>query len=199
MLTVFLLRHASHGLLGAKLAGRMPGVGLSAAGRAEAERLAERLAGAGIGRIVSSPLDRALETAAPLARRVGLAVDVSDALNEIDCGAWTGMDFSALGEDPRWRVWNEERAHAAPPGGEAMAAVQDRAAAYIEALATTAGESDGAVALVTHGDVIKAAVCAVLGLSLDRVHAFAVDPASITTLRFWGAVGEVTGLNEAAP
>ena len=196
MLTLLLVRHASHGLLGRVLAGRMPGVALSEAGRAEAERLAGALAGRGLGRILSSPLQRTRETAAAIAARAGLAVETAEEINEIDCGAWTGADFASLPEDPLWQRWNRERATCAMPDGEGMAAVQARALGLVARLA--AAERDETVALVTHSDVVKAVVMAALGLSLDRHDHLTVDPASVTTLHAYGDYMRLVRLNEVA-
>ena len=171
----------------------MPGVSLNEAGRAEAGRLARHFARASIEAVYTSPLDRTRETADPIAAAAGCPLHAADALLEIDCGAWTGMSFADLGDDPRWRHWNEARAAAAVPGGETMAAVRERAMAFVAGLS----ERDGPLVLVSHGDVIKAVVMAVLGLSLDRHDAFAIDPASVTTLAHWGTGGRVVRLNEA--
>ncbi|RYB03012.1 histidine phosphatase family protein [Lichenibacterium ramalinae] len=196
MLTLLLVRHASHGLLGRVLAGRMAGVVLSAEGRAEAERLAEALAGRGIARILSSPLERTRETAAIVAARAGVAVETAEEINEIDCGAWTGADFAKLPDDPLWQRWNSERATCAMPDGEGMAAVQARALGLVGRLAAT--DRDETVALVTHSDVVKAVVMAALGLSLDRHDHLVVDPASVTTLHVYGDYMRVVRLNEVA-
>lgn len=193
MLTLFVVRHANHALVGKVLAGRMPGVGLDQEGRDQARQLALRLSREKIDRVVTSPLERALETAEPIAERLNCVIEVADEINEIDCGAWTGLSFEALSEDPRWTVWNEARASAGTPGGETMQAVQVRAMALVRRLASRAG----AVALVTHSDVIKAIVAAILGLSLDRHDSFAIDPASITTVHMFGEVGRIVRMNEA--
>ncbi len=193
MLSLSLIRHASHGLLDRVLAGRSPGVGLSDVGRREADALARHLAGRGIVRVLASPLERTRETAAVLAAQFGCDVEVADEINEIDCGDWTGAAFSVLAADPRWQSWNVARAEAGTPNGETMRAVQSRAMSLVERLAAA---DEMSVALVTHSDVIKAIVCAVLGLSLDRHDAFTIEPASVTTLRFWGEVGRVVRTNE---
>ena len=195
MLTLSLVRHASHGLLDRILAGRTSGVGLSDAGRREADALAVHLAGRDIVRVLASPLERTRETAAALAARFGCDVEVADEINEIDCGDWTGAAFPVLARDPRWQAWNAARAEAGTPNGETMRAVQARAMSLVGRLAA---DGTASVALVTHADVIKAIVCAVLGLSLDRHDAFSIEPASVTTVRFWGEVGRVVRMNEVS-
>lgn len=198
MLTLLLVRHATHGLLGRVLAGRLPGVSLNEAGLAEAERLGGMLAGRGISRILSSPLERTRETAAALATRSGCPVEIAEEINEIDCGTWTGAAFETLPEQPLWHSWNYERATAAIPGGESMAAVQTRALGLVARLAAEASETDVTVALVTHSDVVKALVLAALGLSLDRYDHLTIDPASVTTLHVFGDYMRVVRMNEVA-
>jgi probable phosphoglycerate mutase len=196
-LVVHLVRHAAHGLLGRTLAGRMPGVSLSAEGRGQAERLAARLARSPADAVLTSPLERARETAAPIAAAMGREAVVEPALNEIDFGAWTGHSFDALADDPAWRRWNAARSLARPPGGESMLAAAERMRDLLERLSGAHGP--GRVVLVSHCDVIRAALLHVLGLSLDRYDRIAVDPASVSTLAIdeWGA--RVLSINEACP
>lgn len=191
---VFLVRHAAHDRLDRILCGRMPGVSLGSRGQAQAEALADRLARENVLAIFSSPLERARETAAPAAARLGLSVQTSEAVSEIDLGEWTGARFDALNEDERWHVWNRQRASARAPGGEAMSAVQLRALAGLEAWRQA--YPGGAVVGVSHSDVIKAAVCGILDLSLDRYDAFEISPASVTTLVLWQGGGKILSLNE---
>lgn len=194
--TIILVRHGAHGHLGRVLTGRMPGVPLAEAGRAQAERVASRLAGEAIAALYSSPMERARETAEPIARALGLEVETCEALNEIEFGDWTGLSFDGLDADPRWHAWNRGRADGCPPGGEPMAAVQERACREVE---TWRGRHpDAAVVAVSHADVVKAVVCRFLGLSLDRHDAFEIGPASLTTLVAWEGGGKVMRLNEAA-
>ncbi len=194
--TFFLIRHAAHDDLNLRLSGRRPGVPLSAEGRAQTVRLGERLAAMGVTRIACSPLDRTRATADAIAVAcAGPAPEPVAALTEIDLGAWTGRSFDSFGDDPAWRAWNEERHRARPPGGESMGEAQAR---IVEWLAATAADApDGAmVAVVSHSDMIRAAVAHVLGLTLDKLLRFDIDPASITTVVMgdWGA--KLVRLNE---
>ena len=194
--TLFLVRHASHDRLGRVLCGRMAGVSLSGAGRAEAAAVAERLADRPISAVYSSPQGRCRETAAAIAGRLGLAVQDEAGLDEIDFGDWTGRDFGALDGDPAWTRWNEARSANRPPNGESMGDAQARAVASVERLRP---QHDGtAVALVSHCDVIKSMLCAWLGLSLDSYGRFDIDPASISAVAVgdWGA--KVLSMNQGA-
>ena len=191
---VFLVRHAAHGLLGKVLAGRMPGVSLSDDGRRQAERLAGHFAeSAAPQRILSSPRERCLETAAPIATRCGLLVEADAALDEIDCGDWTGLRFEEIARDPAFQTWNRQRGAAAVPGGEAAAAVAARTMALLGALAEDEREP---VVVVTHADGIKFAVLSLLGASLDVHDRIDIEPASITTVDLWRGGGKVVRSNQ---
>jgi broad specificity phosphatase PhoE len=194
--TLLLIRHAAHGHLGQVLSGRMPGVPLSVEGRVQAATLAMRLTATRLAAVLASPVERAHETAAAIAAAQGRTVEIAPALDEIDFGDWTGRRFDALDGDPAWAEWNTRRSTACPPGGETMAGAQARAWSCVrEVAARFPGET---VALVSHADVLKAVIAQVIGLSLDRLLTFDVDPASISQLVIgdWGA--RLVSLNERA-
>lgn len=190
MATTFLLiRHAAHGQLDRRLSGRLPGLFLSETGERQAAALGAALRTEAIARIVSSPLERTRQTAAAIATALPGPVAVEDdpALIEIDMGEWTGRTFDSFGDDPAWRAWNAHRGTARIPGGETMAEAQARIVGRLDALAREAGERT--VAVVTHSDMIRGAVAHVLGLDLDHLLRFDVDPASVTRIVWgdWGA------------
>lgn len=179
--TILLVRHGAHDRLDRILCGRMAGVTLSETGRDQARRVAERLSREPIAAIYVSPMERARQTAEPLAERLGLEPVVSEDLNEIDFGDWTGATFEDLRRFPGWEPWNRERSRSRAPGGESMCEAQARAARWI--WSARAAHPDAAVVGVCHADVIKAAVCDVLGISLDHHRRLEVGPGSISTLR----------------
>lgn len=178
--TVMLVRHGSIDLIGKALAGRKPGVHLNERGHSEAQRLAEQLADAGISAIYVSPRERAAETAAPLAARLQLTAQVCDEIDEIDFGRWTGLSFVKLNGEAEWRTWVERRSRAQPPDGESIVAVQKRMVDAIERMRRD--HADQAIALVTHGDVIKAALAHYVGLTLDNLERFDIAPASVSVV-----------------
>ncbi|WP_375392773.1 histidine phosphatase family protein [uncultured Sphingomonas sp.] len=186
--TFLLIRHAMHADFDIRLSGRRPGVALSPAGVAQAAALGRRLAAAGITRVVASPLERTMATAAAIAQGCGLAPpEPVEALTELDLGEWTGEALDALHDDPRWRVWNEQRGTACAPGGESMAEAAARITGWLRA--TAAAFPDQTIAVVTHSDMVRGAVAQVLGLPLDHLCSFDVDPASVSTVVMgdWGA------------
>src|SRR5271168_4488936 len=164
--TIFFVRHGAHDRLDHILCGRMPGVTLSEMGLAQALLVAERLAREPVAAIYVSPLERARETAEPLAQRLGLSPIVEEDLNEIDFGEWTGAQFEDLRRYPDWEPWNRARGRYRVPGGETMGEAQARVAHWMAA--AKAAHPDTAVVAVCHADVIKAAVCHALEMSLDH-------------------------------
>lgn len=195
--TFFLIRHAAHDNVDDYLAGRMAGVSLGESGRAQALRLASHMASKPLAAICCSPRERTLETAKPIAIACSPdKITICQELDEIDFGAWSGKTFEELNQDADWRVWNSRRQQARTPGGETMLDVQQRVTSLMQQLRKR--YQNQSVALVSHADVIKAAVCKILGLPLGDCFRFDIDPASITTVVSgdWGS--KLIRLNEAA-
>lgn len=192
--TVFLVRHATHDGLGTLLCGRMPGVRLGSAGRAEASRVARRLGAEGLAALYCSPRERAMDTAAPLAATAGLPVTEDPDLDEFDYGDWSGSTWAALEADAAWRAWNEDRPHGRPPEGESLTELQARLARWLAAIRDR--HPGAAVAAVSHAEPIKAALLWVMGAPLDALSRFEVSPASVSTIITgpWGF--KVHGINE---
>lgn len=192
--TVYLVRHATHGLVDHVLVGRLANVGLSPEGIGQAQRLASWFAGRDVAFVHSSPRERACETAAPIAAAAGVTCELAPELDEIEFGEWTGMSFEALGEDDRWRTWNRSRSAARPPGGESMIEAQSRILGHIERIRDAVPQ--GAAVLVSHCDVIRAALLHVLGRSLDAYAELEIAPGSVSTVRLGNGMAEVLSLNE---
>lgn len=191
--TFHLVRHASHSIVNSTLAGRLPGVRLSDEGRAEATRLAQHFAEEPVMAVISSPQERAKETAEPIAEVLRLQVKISAALDEIDMGDWQGRSFSELADNPLWTRWNAARSLARPPGGETMLEVQARLVG--EALALHHAWPDGAFVLVSHAEPIRALLLYVLGLPVDAWARLDIAPASISTIAIDAWSGRVIRLN----
>jgi probable phosphoglycerate mutase len=193
-LNLLLIRHAAHVELGKTLSGRRRDVALSHEGLEQAEILADLLAVEPIAAVYSSPRERAWYTARELAERLGRSVEASNGLDEVDFGDWTGRSFDALEGDPGWDEWNSARSIARPPGGESMCEAVERAVAEV---ARIASEHRGqTVAAVSHCDVIRGLIAFYLGLPLDNLLRFDVEPASVSRLVIgeWGA--RVVSVNE---
>ena len=148
--------------------------------------MAARLAHLPLTAVYSSPLDRTRETAAAIAACHRLPVLVCDGLAEIDFGSWTGRRFDELDADPRWRAWNLLRSRAPLPGGGLMLSVQLRAVTALQTLC--AAHPDQTVAVVSHADVVKAAIAYFLGIHLDLFQRLEIAPASVSVVALhpWG-------------
>jgi broad specificity phosphatase PhoE len=190
-----LVRHGEHvwrdrGIL----AGRSPGVGLSAIGRTEMAATAEILAGEKIAALYASPLERTKESAEILAARFALPVRYRDDLIELDFGEWTGLTFDEVRRDARWEAWRACRSMAAIPGGESMRQVQQR---IMNALVELEREHPrAALVIVSHGDVIRAALLYALGMPLDLYARIEIGLASVSTIEFGPSGFRVHRVNE---
>ncbi|MCP2341489.1 histidine phosphatase family protein [Actinomadura rupiterrae] len=190
MTTLLLVRHGRTALTGPVLAGWTPGLGLDEHGRAQARDLAERLHGTPLAAVVSSPLDRCLQTAEAVAARTGIEkIEVDERFGEVRYGDWTGRPLKELAEEPLWRVVQAHPSAAVFPGedGEGLADAQRRAVAAVRDWNARIAADHGpdAVYLVcSHGDIIKAIVADALGVHLDQFQRIQADPASLTAIRY---------------
>jgi broad specificity phosphatase PhoE len=196
MTTFALIRHAEHGFLGHAIVGRATGVRLSPDGSRQAEALAGRLEGSLIRALYSSPLERARATAAPIAARLRLEVQIADELNEIEFGEWTNWTLADLHELEGWRRFNVFRSGSRIPGGEAMVEVQGRMFRLIERLCSA--HPAQTVALISHSDVIKTTLAYYLGMPLDLFQRIEISPASISVVRIERYGPEVLLINGGA-
>lgn len=193
MTTFYLVRHGDNDLVGKALAGRSEGLSLNREGQRQAARLASRLAEDSIKIIYSSPLDRAVQTAVPLAQRMGLDIQISEALNEVDFGDWTGMTFAQLGELRRWHAWNSFRSGVRVPSGEMMIQVQSRMIAELNRLRRE--YPDKTLALFSHADPIRSTLAFYLGVPLDMFQRIVIDPASYSILTLDDDGARILGMN----
>jgi len=191
--TFLLIRHGETDYLGERLAGRLPGIHLNAAGRAKAEAVAAMLKPLSLDAVYSSPLERAMETAEPTARAAGKEIRADDRLQEVDFGGLAGKPFSELRDLPIWKDVHLRPAEIRYPGGESLQDVQDRAVRMIRE--TAAGRESGIVAVFTHADTIRLALACFLSMPLAAYHALVVSPASVSVLSLKGAAVRVSGVN----
>jgi broad specificity phosphatase PhoE len=160
--------------------GWLPEMHLNADGKQQARRLADRLTNAPLDAIYSSPLDRSMETAQELAGPRQLPILRSEAAGEVHMGEWTGLSFDQLETRSEWKRFNTVRSLSRIPGGELMLETQARIVSELEKLR---GRHPGqSVAVISHGDVIKAAVAYFLGTPLDLFHRIEISPASVSVV-----------------
>jgi len=137
-------------------------------GRAQAQALAERLAKEPIAAIYASPLQRAIETAEPTARRLGLAVQPLEGIVDIHYGDWQEHLHSEVARlyPTLYRQWLQEPHLVRPPGGESLEEVRDRAMAALHQIMTR--HQDQTILVAAHQVVNKVLVCAMLGLDTSH-------------------------------
>jgi probable phosphomutase (TIGR03848 family) len=182
MTVIYLIRHGENDLLGKRMPGWLPDVHLNNQGRAQAEAIANLLAGTRFKAIYSSPLERALETAAPLAHRLGMEIIPRHALGELDVGSWEGRTFKQLHRRRLWRLVQRAPSLVEFPGGETFRQAQARIAGELEHLRGVHSRKDDRIACFSHSDIIRLAIGYYLGIPLDLFQRLHVSPASISIL-----------------
>jgi probable phosphomutase (TIGR03848 family) len=169
-----------------KLAGRLPGVHLNEYGQKQAQALGEALKDVPIKSIYSSPLERAVETATPIAKARGLEIQIEKGLLETNVGKWQGRSLASLRLQKHWKVVQHAPSRAQFPEGETFYELQTRVAAALDAIVRKYKPQD-IIACVFHADPIKLAIAHYIGLPLDNFQRLSCDTGSITAL----AVGEM--------
>jgi probable phosphoglycerate mutase len=182
MMNLLLIRHAANDWVGERLAGWTPGVHLNNQGRAQVAALVERLAGAPLAAVYSSPLERTMETAQPLAQAHDLVVQRRENLGEARFGEWTGRALNELKDEELWPIVQVYPSGARFPGGESLREVQARLVAELDTIRDS--HTGQTVAVVSHSDPIKMAVAHYLGLGLDLFQRLTISPASVTAFAF---------------
>jgi probable phosphomutase (TIGR03848 family) len=193
--TVLLVRHGQTPTTGKVLPGRAPGLHLADKGREQADAAAERIAALEkITGVYASPLERTRETAAPIAKRLGLRVRTERGLLECDFGDWTGAELKKLYKLPEWRTVQSYPSGFRFPAGESFAEMQARIGGAIGKLVSLhPGET---IVAVSHADPIKAAVALALGSHLDLFQRIVISPCSISAVVYTVGGPAVLTVNE---
>lgn len=196
---VLLIRHAENDYVKKRhLAGRQPGVHLNERGRNQAQALAQmlasKLADQPVRGVYCSPLERAIETAEPIAQALGLQVIPRPGLIETDYGEWQGKSLRELARLKVWRMVLHRPSQMRFPGGESFAEAQYRIQREIEDLCARHEPKD-ILLCVTHADPIKLAVSYYLGLPLDLFQRLTISTASITALQIGEFGSQLLTLN----
>ncbi len=176
MSRIFLLRHA-HSVANAKgiLAGRMENIPLSKEGQTQRTLLAIRLNGATFDQVLSSPIQRCIETLGELT----LKVDIAEEFQEVHYGDWTGKKTSTLMRNAAWREIHKNPASVRFPNGETLPEVQTRALLGIDKYVNKKSKN---ILISTHADVVKVLVLHALGTHLNNIDKISVDNASISII-----------------
>ncbi len=175
-----LVRHAPTAETGKRLTGRLPGVPITVAGSEAAHEVGRALTGEGVASLYSSPVQRCRETARAIGAELGLRPTVYKSFTEVDYGTWAGRSMGSLRRTKLWKQLFVAPSRVRFPGGETLGEVQARAVAAVEALA--AASPEGAVVVVSHGDVIKSVLAHYIGTPLDMFQRIVVEPLSVSTI-----------------
>ena len=180
---VLLVRHGQTPTTGKHLPGRAPGLHLSEEGQRQAELAAKRIAELPhVDAVYSSPLERARETAAPIAAARGLKVQIDKGLLECDFGQWTGGELKELMKKPEWTTVQRYPSGFRFPDGESFSEMQTRMGVCLERLRSR--HPGGVLVAVSHADTIKAAVTQAMGAHLDLFQRTAISTCSITAIAY---------------
>lgn len=164
------------------LPGRAEGLHLSETGRAQAERIAGRIAALEEHPVAvySSPLERTRETARPIARALGLRVRNERGLIEVDIGSWTGTSLRRAIRSRHWSTVQRYPAGFRFPGGESFAEVAARTSDTI--LRLVGAHRGQTIVAVSHADTIRAVVATAAGIPLDLFQRIAIAPCSLSAI-----------------
>ena len=199
MPTVLLVRHATTATTGTKLYGRSPGVDIDERGERQAAGTADFLADRTIKAVYASPMERAQQTAAPIAAAHKREVQVVDGVNEVDFGDWTNRSLAALRKRKDWSRVQTTPSRWRFPGGESFVDAQHRFVEAVEAVAANHTDKQ-TIVVVSHADTIKAGVAYWLGTPLDTFQRIHVSPASVTEIVLnRGAAPFVVRVNHTPP
>lgn len=172
----------------------MLGVHLNEEGRQQATALSKRLKDLPISAIYASLLERAIETATPLAEAAGLQVNTSPHFNELDFGEWTNKRLEDLVNEEAFKLFNLFRSNTRIPGGETMMEAQLRIVGGIQQLTKT--YTNDTVVIVSHGDIIKAAIAYFAGIPIDLMQRLEISPASVSIIEIFYETCRLALLND---
>ena len=196
---LLLIRHGENEYVKkGKMAGQLPDVNLNEHGRQQAAELAEALKQIPIKAIYSSPLERALETAEPIAKGRRINIQLRPELMDTDIGKWQGRTLKQLNRTKKWKIVQQAPSRFRFPDGESFLETQTRIASCLDEIAASNKPKD-IVALVFHADPIKLAVAYYLGMPLDHFQKLACDTGSVTVLYLSETGAHLIKLNQRPP
>ncbi|MEJ2752971.1 MAG: histidine phosphatase family protein [Chloroflexota bacterium] len=191
---ILLIRHGENDWVGEnRLAGRTPGVYLNDAGKNQSKRIAEALAKQELSAVYSSPMERCMQTARPVAEAHSLQVIEEPGVWEVDYGGWQGGSLKELSKSPEWQLVQHSPSSFRFPDGETLFEVQARGVSTVERLRRQ--HPNQVIAIFSHGDVIRTTLAHYLGIPFDLFQRVLINTASISAIVFHGAVPRVLFTN----
>jgi len=197
---LLLIRHGENDYVKTgKMAGRIPGVHLNERGQKQAQALSEALKDVPLKAIYSSPLERALETADPIAKARNLKIIQEPDLMDADVGKWQGKSLKVLRLMKVWKIVQIAPSRFRFPEGESFPEAQTRYVNVLERIVRTHNKPKDIIAVVFHADPIKLAVSHFLGLPLDHFQRLSCDTGSLTALYISESGANLLKLNQRPP
>jgi probable phosphoglycerate mutase len=197
---ILLIRHGENDFVKTgKMAGRLPGVHLNEKGQKQAQALGEALKDVSIRAIYSSPLERAIETATPIANARKLQIIQEPDVMDADIGAWQGRSWKVLRLTKVWKIVQNAPSRFRFPGGESFPEMQTRIANALERIVKKHNKPQDIVVVVFHADPIKLAVSHFLGLPLDNFQRLSCDTGSLTAIFAGDSGANLVKLNQRPP
>lgn len=191
---ILLVRHGQTTTTGKVLPGRAVGLHLTENGRAEADNVARRLSELKkVAAVYASPLERARETAAPIAAALRHKVRIHKGLLECDFGDWTGAQLSTLMKKPEWNVVQRAPSTFRFPNGESFTEMQTRMISALDDIRTR--HRGKVVVCISHADPIKAAVAHAIGTHLDLFQRIVIGTCSVSAIAYSTNGPVVLGVN----
>jgi probable phosphomutase (TIGR03848 family) len=197
---LLLIRHGENEYVKTgRMAGRLPGVHLNERGQDQARALGEALKDIPITAIYSSPLERAMETAAPIANARKLQVVQNPNLMDTNVGKWQGKSLAALRLTKAWKIVQSSPSRFQFPEGESFVDLQSRVVNVIEGIVKKHNKPKDIIAIVFHADPIKMAVSHFLGMPLDHFQRLSCDTGSLTAIHASDLGANLVKLNQRPP
>lgn len=197
---LLLIRHGENDYVKTgKMAGRLPGVHLNEKGQKQAQALGEALKDVPIKAIYASPLERAMETANPIAEAHKLKIEKKSDLMDTNVGKWQGKSLALLRLTKAWKVVQNAPSRFHFPEGESFLDLQRRIANVMEEIVKKHNKPKDVVAVVFHADPIKLAVSHFLGLPLDHFQRLSCDTGSLTAIYAGETGANLVKLNHRPP
>lgn len=197
---LLLIRHGENDFVKTgKMAGRLPGVHLNERGQKQAQALGEALKDVPIKAVYSSPLERAMETATPIASALKLQIILESAVMDADIGKWQGKSWKVLRLTKVWKIVQNSPSRFRFPDGESFPEMQTRIASTLERIIKKHNKPQDIIVVVFHADPIKLAVSYFLGLPLDHFQRLSCDTGSLTAIHVSESGTNLIKLNQRPP
>jgi probable phosphoglycerate mutase len=197
---LLLIRHGENDYVKTgKMAGRLPEIHLNERGQKQAQALGEALKDVPIKAVYSSPLERAMQTAQPIAEPHQLTIVQEPDLMDTDIGKWQGKSLKMLRLTNAWKIVQQAPSRFRFPEGESFTEAQTRYISALERIIQKHHKPRDIVVVVFHADPIKLVVAHLLGMPLDHFQRLSCDTGSLTALHVSESGANLIKLNQRPP